>query len=122
MNKPIKILYVDDEPINLKLFHIIFSKVCEVIIVDSANEAFKALENNHDITFIISDLSMPVMNGLEFINIAKMKYPEKKYSLLTGFHMNEEIQNALEIGLIEQYFNKPITKEKILNYINMPLS
>lgn len=122
MSKPVKILYVDDEPINLKLFQIIFSKVYEVIIVDSANEALKVLENNLDITFIISDLSMPVMNGLEFIHVAKMKYPEKKYSLLTGFHMNEEIQNALEVGLIEQYFIKPLVKEKILSYIDMQSS
>lgn len=118
MSKPIKILYVDDEPINLKLFQIIFSKIYEVIIVDSADDALKILDNNLDITFIISDLCMPGMNGLEFITNAKIKYPEKKYSLLTGFHMNEEIQNALETGLIEEYFIKPIIKEKILSYIN----
>ena len=41
-----KVLYVDDEPINLKLFEINFRKKFDVITANSGPEGLRILENN----------------------------------------------------------------------------
>ena len=61
-----KILYVDDETINLELFKINFRNEYDVVV---ANSAIKGLEilKGEPIKVVVSDLKMPVMNGLEFL-------------------------------------------------------
>lgn len=102
-----KILYVDDEPINLKLFEINLRKKYNVITCSSGQEGLEQLEKNKDIMFVLSDLKMPEMNGLEFVRKAKSLYDEKSFYLLTGFDMSDEILNAIENGTIVNYFGKP---------------
>jgi len=53
------------------------------------------------------------MNGIEFIKKAKEKFPDKKFFILTGFEITEEILNALETGLILRYFSKPFNLNEI---------
>ncbi len=111
--KNIKILYVDDETINLQLFKINFSDKYEVLTVESGKEGLDILEKNPETTIIISDMKMPNMNGIEFIKEAKRKYPEKKYFILTGFEITAEIQDALNSKLILKYFRKPFNINEI---------
>lgn len=110
MMKVNKILYVDDEEINLKLFKLIFGKKYNVLTAENAFEALNILKSDSDILIIISDMRMPKMNGLEFIKIAQKKFPKKKYYILTGFEITKEIKDALESGLIIKYFRKPFNK------------
>ena len=108
-----KILYVDDEPINLELFKINFEKKFEVFIANDAFQGLELLEKEMDILVVISDMKMPKMNGIEFIKKAKELYPDKKYYILTGYEINAEIQDALNSGLILRYFSKPFNLKKI---------
>ncbi len=62
-----RILYVDDEIINLELLQLTFMNDFKVIIAESAAEGLRLLALNPDIHVVISDLKMPVMNGLDFI-------------------------------------------------------
>ena len=113
MNNKIKILYVDDEPLNLLLFEANFDKKFNIL---TASDGFAGLEvmNKHtDIDVIISDMKMPGMNGIEFIAKAKLKFPDKKYYILTGFDITEEIKEALETGVIVKYFKKPYNADEI---------
>ena len=109
----IKILYVDDEPINLQLFEINFSDNYQVLIADNGFSGLDVLDKNPDILIVISDMKMPNMNGLEFITKAKNNFPDKRFYLLTGFEITEEIKAALETGLILKYFRKPYSKNEI---------
>jgi len=113
MSKNIKILYVDDEKINLLLFEANFSQKYEVLIAENGFSGLEVLSNNPDISIVISDMKMPNMSGIEFIFNAKKKYPEKKFFILTGFEITEEIQEALERGLILKYFSKPFHMNEI---------
>ncbi len=118
MNKKIKIIYVDDEEVNVMLFEINFSVNFEVYSGCSGFQGLVLLDKHPDVKVIISDMKMPEMNGIEFIKIAKEKYPEKKFYILTGFEITEEIQNALKLGLIQKYFRKPFNMQEIENAIN----
>ncbi len=108
-----KVLYVDDEPINLKLFELNFNKKYEVITANNASEGLDLLEKKADIIIVISDMKMPEMNGIEFIRNAKFKYPDKKFFILTGYEITSEIQSALDEGLILKYFSKPFNFKEI---------
>jgi len=108
-----KILYVDDEPINLMLFQINFESTYEVFTANNAFEGLEFLDKEPEILVIISDMKMPGMNGIEFIKRAKEKYPDKKFYILTGYEMTEEIKEALETGLILNYFSKPFRLQEI---------
>jgi len=116
MNKE-KILYVDDEQLNLTLFGINFKKKYDVITAISGKQALDFLENNADINIVISDMKMPQMTGLEFINIAKKKYPNTSFYILTGFDITNEISEALNNKLINKYFQKPFNYKEIDNAI-----
>lgn len=117
MNDMIKLLYVDDEPINLMLFKTILRKKYNIITAESGFNGLEELSLNSDIKIVISDMKMPGMNGLEFIKIAKEKYPNVIFCILTGYEITDEIMLALEANLIYQYFQKPFKVVEIENAI-----
>lgn len=109
-----KILYVDDEEINLFLFKASFKNNFEVITAQSGKEALQILHEQKDIEKVITDMKMPVMDGLVFVNKARIDFPEIPYFLLTGFDKTPDIEKALEEKVIQKYFRKPLDKEEIL--------
>jgi two-component system, response regulator, stage 0 sporulation protein F len=113
MDKQYKLLYVDDEPLNLKLFSINFNKLYIVLTADSGLEGLSLLANHPDIYVVISDMKMPGMNGIEFIRIAKKEFPEVHFYILTGYDISDEIDTALQEGLINKYFRKPFNMREI---------
>ncbi len=113
MNTKTKILYVDDEPINLQLFEINFEEKYNVLVAEDGHSGLTVLDNHQDTSVIISDMKMPEMNGVEFVRKAKSKYPAKKYMILTGYDITEDIKEALQSGLILKYLQKPFVVEQI---------
>ena len=113
MTEKITLLYVDDEPINLKLFELNFRKKYNVITAESGFEGIKQLNSNPQTKIVISDMKMPGMNGIEFIKLAKKDYPQITFFILTGFDINEEIADALNERLIHKYFRKPFNLNDI---------
>lgn len=112
MNNP-TILYVDDEEVNLFLFKINLKGKYPLLTAEDGLKGLEIIDANPDIKVVISDMRMPIMNGLEFISKAKEKHPEINYYILTGFEITEEIQNALDQELILKYFRKPCNLSEI---------
>lgn len=108
-----KILYVDDDRINLKLFQIAFRKKYTILIANGGREALEVLGQNSDILICVSDMKMPEMNGIELITQAKKIYPEIKFFILTGFDLTQEIQSALNSELIIKYLRKPMNVKEV---------
>ena len=123
MDLKTKILYVDDEELNLVLFKALFSKKYEVLTALDGYKGIELLEENTDIHIVFSDMQMPEMDGIEFIQRAKEKFPYKKYILITAFAVTTPIiQQALETKLIVKHLRKPIDKDEIINTINEAVS
>ncbi len=118
MDRKTKFLYVDDESINTKLIEINFSERYEILIANSGNKGLEVLNANPDTSVVLSDMKMPLMNGLEFIRQAKCRFPDKRYYILSGFDITDEIQDALDTGLIEKYFRKPFNRREIESAID----
>jgi two-component system response regulator (stage 0 sporulation protein F) len=113
MNEKTTLLYVDDEPINLRLFTINFQNKFKVITTDSGSDGLAKLNLHPEIAVVISDMKMPGMNGIEFVKAAKKDFPDVSYFILTGFDITEELAEALKEGLINKYFRKPFNMKEV---------
>jgi len=112
-----RILYVDDEEINLELLQLTFRNELEVLTASSGKEGLEILKTNPDIQVIISDLKMPVMNGLDFIKEIKKTNREKMCMLLTGFLESEIMLEGFNKELIFRYLTKPWRKSELMDTI-----
>ena len=118
MSEKITILYVDDEPVNLLLFKVNFQKKYNVITAISGFEGLEQLRSNPEIVIVISDMKMPGMTGIEFIQLAKVEFPNVIYFILTGFDITPEIEEALNARIIHKYYCKPFNVNEIEDSIN----
>jgi len=116
------LLYVDDEPINLKLFAINFKNKFHVLSAGSGFEGLGLLKSSPETHIVISDMKMPGMNGIEFIKKAKKEFPEILCFILTGFDITEDIADALNERIILKYFRKPFNIKEIEMSIQEALS
>lgn len=112
MEKP-KVLYVDDEEINLELLQLTFMNEFNIITAISAEEGLGLLETHPDIHVIVSDLKMPGMNGLDFIKEIKRRSPQKVCMLLTGFLESQVMLEGFNKELIFRYIIKPFDREEL---------
>jgi response regulator RpfG family c-di-GMP phosphodiesterase len=121
MDKKVKLLYVDDEPMNLLLFSRLFGNKYDVKEAESGFRGLEILTENPDMNVVISDMKMPLMNGIEFVSKAKELYPQMHFYILSGYEITKEIQESLAKGLIVKYFQKPFKMAEIDSAIEKEL-
>ncbi len=115
-------LLVDDESSVLSALRRLFRKLdCEVIIANSGQEGLEKLEEN-TVDLIISDARMPNMTGPEFLAIVAEKYPETERILLTGYADMQATIDAVNLGRISHYVDKPWDDEKLIELVERSLS
>ncbi len=76
-------------------------------------EAFTALREFHDdVLLVIADIRMPHLNGLEFMRLASIDFPDVPFIVTSGHGTKREIIQALKQGALD-YFEKPFTAKEI---------
>lgn len=78
------------------------------------SSAAAALEfmNDNTVDCVISDIRMPVINGLDFAKTISEKFPNTVMVLISAYENFEYAQIAMEYGVIE-YIVKPVTFSKL---------
>lgn len=75
MTKSLKILFIDDDTIEIMKFKRTISKLelnHKIVEAQNGEEALKVLEDKDNLPdIILLDINMPKMNGLEFLSILK---------------------------------------------------
>lgn len=66
---------------------------------------------------VITDIRMPVMDGLEMIGHLRSKLPETLFIILTGHSEFEYAQKAIHYGGVHDYLLKPLQYEKSFSVI-----
>ncbi|WP_308636789.1 response regulator transcription factor [Paenibacillus silvisoli] len=105
-----RILLVDDEPmIKLSLRKIITDTHPDFVIVGDAADGQEALEiaDREKPHVIITDISMPVMNGLELLQAIHEKGWKPEIIILSGYGEFDYAREALRYGVAD-YILKPV--------------
>jgi len=111
-NKPIKVLYLDDEENNLKSFQASFRREYQVFTAQNSEDAFDIVKKERP-HVIFSDQRMPVTSGVEFFNAIRQIFPESVRILITGYTDINDIIEAINKGHIYRYITKPWSDSEI---------
>ncbi|MCQ2549575.1 MAG: response regulator [Lachnospiraceae bacterium] len=107
-----RILLVDDEREEREGIAFLIEKFRFPMTIYQANNGEKALEilKERKIDIVITDVKMPVMDGLELLNIIAQKYPAVATVIYSAYSEFEFAKRAIEIGVVN-YLLKPIEIE-----------
>lgn len=109
---PISVLYVeDDAAIRLLTKMLLEKKVEKVYLAQDGSEGLE-LFSAHKPDLVVSDVAMPVMDGMEMARRIKSANPNMPIILTTAYDRTDFLLNAIELG-IDQYILKPVKQEKL---------
>ncbi len=116
----LRVMLVDDEPFILQGLQILVNWEEEgyeiVAAVSNGKEALDFLKNN-EVDLIISDIQMPVMNGLELLEtIQKEGISKARFAILTGYDDFSYAQRAIKNNSMD-YILKPVQKSDMLSLL-----
>jgi len=119
----VKLLIVDDNPINQKFLFYSLKKYYEIETANNGQEAVKILEEkNFDV--VLMDLSMPVMDGadatLQIRESISFRNKHIPIIFVTTNDFEHDRIRCIENGG-DAYLIKPIDVEKLLSTINYHL-
>ncbi|MDH5299089.1 MAG: response regulator [Desulfobulbaceae bacterium] len=102
-----KVLYVDDEPINLTNFALTFEDDYTVLTAASAEEGLKLFRQTDDISVVVADQRMPGMTGVQMLERIYAMDSNPIRIILTGYTDIDDIVDAINRGHIYEYILKP---------------
>jgi len=113
----VSLLYVEDDPATREMVTNILRKNGFNCIV--AEDGLQGLElyRKHTPEIVLSDIMMPVMNGLEMARAIRTDFPEAPFIFITALGDSECILEAIEIG-VTNYVVKPVQLSKLLAAIS----
>ena len=111
------LLLVDDE-INIvaALKRLLRRDEYLILTANSGAEGLAVLKDN-PVDVILSDQRMPGMTGVEFLSIAKNKYPETIRLVLSGYTELQSVTDAVNEGAIYKFLTKPWDDAKLRGHI-----
>lgn len=108
------VLAIDDEENNLALLKRTLRNNYNILSASSGMEAVELLEKyGSEISLIVSDQKMPVMEGTEFFKRISQKYPDIIKILLTGQSNVDILVEAINECHLFQYILKPFDPERL---------
>ncbi|MCI5142714.1 MAG: response regulator [Candidatus Electrothrix sp. ATG1] len=114
----LKLLYVDDEKVNLTNFTIAFKSKYHVYTANSGQEALDVFKDNSDIAIVITDQRMPGMTGVELLQHIKKHNKDVIRIILTAYTEVADIIDSINKGHIYQYIVKPWVENDLLQVLN----
>lgn len=103
-----KILVVDDEVIQREVLAEIVKQISpdtEVLTAHNGEEAYELIRETK-IELLLTDISMPVLNGIELSEKVSREFPEVKIVLISAYQEFEYARSAIKFGVAE-YLLKP---------------
>ena len=112
INKTIKVLYVEDDDIarenGVEYLENYFENIYE------ASDALTALKlyEKHQPDIIITDIQMPKLNGLEFVQRIRKTDSKTQVIVISAFSDKDYLLKAIELQLVK-YLIKPIKENEL---------
>ncbi|WP_273320014.1 response regulator transcription factor [Vallitalea guaymasensis] len=110
-----KLLLVDDESIvRESISKLINWEKYNISLIGSCSNAIEAIDiaKKNEIDIIITDIKMPVMNGIELIKNVKGLGIDCEFIILSGYNEFEFAKNAMQEN-VKHYILKPCSEKEI---------
>lgn len=119
-----RILIADDEAFVVEgltlLLHQNLPQV-EIMTADNGRSALAVLrERGAEPDLLITDLNMPLMDGIEFSQQIRRRYPRCRIMIISGYEDFEAARSAIELGAL-RYMLKPINHTEMVAYVRSVL-
>lgn len=117
------VLVVDDDPITRKIFRKILSEDYELIEAENGMDAIRQIRNNESrLMMVILDLSMPIMNGYQVLEMMKRSHSLKNIPVIisTAETSDESDLRSLNLGanlVTHKPINAGLLKKQIENQV-----
>lgn len=114
VNHPFTMLVVDDSADMCRFVRDYFRGEYNVITASDGEQALKQLQDNDNIDLVVSDVTMPKMDGLELCRYVKtnLRWSHIPVILLTGRTSEEMEMEGLKLGA-DDYITKPFNVEML---------
>ena len=114
-----RILLIDDEPM-IKIGVRKLLEDTDYIIAGTANNGMEALEylKTNSVDIIMTDLKMPVMNGLELIHQLNALSFDGAILVLSNYSDFELVREALTAGALDYILKTDMTRSRLLKYLD----
>ncbi|RJX68384.1 DNA-binding response regulator [Vibrio sinensis] len=118
MDKPIKVVIVDDHQVVLDGFIARLQLEDGIDVVGTASNGLEAVDAAKQLRpdVVLMDISMPLMNGIDATRLIKEELPQIKVLMLTMHDSREYIMNVMQAGAVG-YMLKEISAEKMVQAI-----
>lgn len=115
--KTINLLYVEDEEdVREEVEDMLGLKVDNLIVAKNGLDGLEAYKNN-DIDIIITDIKMPVMDGLEMISNIREENEAIPIIVTSAFNDSTFLQKAIDLH-VDKYITKPIDITQLFEVLN----
>ncbi len=115
--KSVKILFVEDEQDLITIISDTLGKLqANFITANDGKEALEVLSQHNDIDLIVTDINMPIMNGLELIEEVRKTNKELPFVIMSAHTEPEYIKSAEQLGVTD-YLLKPFDFIKFINLV-----
>jgi putative two-component system response regulator len=102
----------DDAQVRHSIARILEAHGLATVEASSGAEALGQLERTGEVPLIISDINMPVMDGLEFLRVALQRFPDMAIVMLTGVAEVATAVECLKLGALD-YISKPPLMDEV---------
>lgn len=115
--RKLKLLFVEDEKDLIDIISDTLSKLdANFLTATNGVEALEIIEDNDDISIIITDINMPVMNGILMIKELKQRGNKTPIVVMSAHTELEYINQAKELG-VKEYLLKPFDFIKFIDLV-----
>ena len=116
-----KILVVDDEEGARDLFNTILTDEGYDVSLASDGEEALILFKSHPFNLVITDIRMPVMDGLQLLQEIRKTGSKTEVIMVTAYGEVESYLKAMSLGAAE-YINKPVRIKELKRIVHKVLT
>src|SRR5262249_38061610 len=114
----LKILWVDDEPSILDAMKRQLRNRYALSVATSGKAGLRLVHDEGPFAIVISDMRMPEMDGIQFLEEIMEISPQSVRMMLTGNADQETAVRAVNQGSIFRFLNKPCSAEHLERALN----
>lgn len=115
--KNLNVLYVEDEENIREPFSFLLKKYFKNVYIAKNGQEGLELYKKYNPDIVITDIRMPVMDGIEMSKKIKELNPDSLIIVITAFSDTDYLTKAIDIG-IDAYLTKPLELDKLFKKLN----